>query len=96
MSGLQHVEDDGARCTFCPRQAVGPCASCARPVCGECCTLTEGGVKIWAVCLDCDRRGGRSLTSAWGGFGVWLIGILGALAAITAALGWLTGWLSAN
>jgi hypothetical protein len=88
--GLQHIEDDGARCSFCPRMAVGPCASCARPVCADCCTLTEGGVKVWAVCLDCDRRGGRSLRGAWGGLVTWLVLILVGLAAATAALGWLT------
>jgi hypothetical protein len=59
-------------------------------VCGECCTLTEGGVKVWAVCLDCDRKGGRSLSRAWGGLVVWLVGLLVILAAVTAALGWLT------
>jgi hypothetical protein len=52
--------------------------------------LTEGGVKVWAVCLDCDRRRSRSLKRAWGGFGLWLVGILVALAAATAAVGWLT------
>ena len=69
--------------------AAGPCATCGRPVCGECCTLTEGGVKVWAVCLDCDRRNrdaGRSLSRAWGGLAVWLVGILVALALAVAAL----------
>ena len=91
MSGelLLAGDDGGARCSFCPRDAAGPCASCHRPVCGDCCTLTEGGLQTWAVCLDCDRRGGRSLKSAWGGFGMWLVGILVALALATAALGWI-------
>jgi hypothetical protein len=63
---LQTVGDDGPeRCAFCSADAVGPCASCGRSVCGDCCTLTEGGVKTWAICLECDRKKGRSLTSAW-------------------------------
>ncbi len=90
MSGqLQHVEDGGARCAFCTRQAAGPCASCERPVCGECCTLTEGGAKVWAICLECDRKGGRSLKGAWRGLLLWLGGLLLLLAALTAAMGWL-------
>ena len=88
--GLQLHGDDPARCAFCSRQAVGPCASCRQPVCGDCCTLTEGGAKVWAICLDCDRRGGRSLAGAWRGLLVWLGGILAALAAIVAIVGWLT------
>jgi hypothetical protein len=87
---LRVASDDGAtRCTFCPRDAVGPCASCHRPVCGECCTLTEGGLKTWAVCLECDRKKGRSLSHAWMGIGLWLVGVLVALAAATAFVGWL-------
>jgi hypothetical protein len=83
--------DDGpTRCSFCPREAAGPCASCHRPVCGDCSTLTEGGVKIWAVCLECDRTKGRSLRSAWSTLVLWLVGILLALAAATALVGWLT------
>ena len=89
--GLQHAGgDDAARCTFCAREAVGPCASCKRPVCGECCTLTEGGAKVWAICLECDRRGGRSLAAAWGGLLAWIALGLVALAAVTALVGWLT------
>jgi hypothetical protein len=88
---LRLVSDDGPeRCSFCPRDAAGPCASCARPVCGECCTLTEGGVKVWAICLECDRKKGRSLDSAWGGFGLFLVGILAVLAAVVLLLEWLS------
>lgn len=92
MSGrLQLVDDDnGTRCSFCPRPAAGPCASCAKPVCGDCSTLTEGGTKVWAICLDCDRRGARSLTAAWSGLLVWLLCGLVALAALTALVGWLS------
>ncbi|HVH43925.1 MAG TPA: hypothetical protein VM925_16340 [Labilithrix sp.] len=92
MTGeLQTVGDDGPeRCAFCGADAAGPCASCRRSVCGDCCTLTEGGAQTWAICLDCDRRKGRSLGGAWRGLGIWLIGILIALAAIVALLEWLS------
>lgn len=87
MSGLQEARDDApTRCTFCSAEAAGPCASCRRPVCGDCCTLTEGGVQVWAICLDCDRRQGRSLAGRWGGLVVWLVGILVALAVVVALL----------
>ena len=92
--GLQlHDFDDGARCSFCSAKAVGPCAACARPVCGDCCTLTEGGAKVWAICLDCDRRDGRSLAGRWRGLLLWLGGILGGLAALVALLA-LVAWLA--
>jgi hypothetical protein len=55
-------------------------------VCGECCTLTEGGTRLWAVCLDCDRKKGRSLTGVWRGFGVWLVGLLLVMALVIAIL----------
>jgi hypothetical protein len=89
MTGaLQHADDDsGARCVHCGAEAAGPCASCRKPVCGDCSTLTEGGVKVWAICLECDRRKGRSLSGAWGGLGLMLVGILVALAAVV----WLMG-----
>lgn len=89
--GLRHVDDDGpVRCSFCPANAAGPCARCRRPVCGDCCTLTEGGVNVWAICLGCDQERGLSIGSAWSGFGLWLLGILAALAAVVALLGWLS------
>lgn len=92
MSGqLQRASDDGPeRCSFCSNEAAGPCASCARPVCGNCCTLTEGGVRTWAICLECDRKKGRSLQGAWGSFGLFLVAILVALAAAVALMAWLS------
>jgi hypothetical protein len=27
--------------------------------------LTEGGAKLWAICLRCEKRGGRSLRAGW-------------------------------
>jgi len=82
MSGLVHHDggDGPARCAFCAAEAVGPCASCRTPVCGDCCTLTESTSRPWAICLDCDRRKGRSLGGAWGGFGGFLLVILLVLA----------------
>lgn len=67
MPGLMHHDDGGAvaRCKHCGAQAVGPCARCHGPVCGDCCVLTEGGATTWAICLSCDRRAGRSLRSGW-------------------------------
>lgn len=61
-------------------------------MCGDCCTLTEGGTTTWAICLDCldcDRRKGRSLGGAWRSLGVWLIGILVVLTSIVVLLEWL-------
>jgi len=43
-------------------------------------------VNTWAICLDCDRKKGRSLSSAWSGFGAWLVGILIVMAAVVFAL----------
>lgn len=92
MSGLLQVADDGPdRCVHCGRPAAGPCASCKQMICGDCCTITEGSSKKWAICLECDRKGGRSLMPAWAGLLVWLGGILLALALLTVAAAWLAG-----
>ena len=53
--------------------------------------LTEGGAQVWAICLNCERTKGRSLGGRWGSFGLWLVGLLVAMAAIIALLEWLTG-----
>lgn len=58
-------------------------------VCGECCTLTEGGARVWAVCLDCDRKKGRNLSGLWRGFGIWLFGLLVAMAIVIALVEYL-------
>jgi hypothetical protein len=64
--GLQSVGDDSpARCAICGDEAVGPCARCKNPTCGDCCVLTEGSAKVWAICLRCEKRGGSSLLPGW-------------------------------
>ena len=91
MSGsLQHVGDDDAKCVICGVMAVGPCARCHDPVCGDCCVIVDGKAMKFAICLRCERRGGRSIGGPWSSLLVWLGGILLALAAATALLAWLT------
>jgi hypothetical protein len=71
------ISDDGAggvaRCASCHAVAAGPCARCALPMCGDCVVLTEGGAGVWAICHDCDRRGGRSLRRGWIAALFWLV-----------------------
>jgi hypothetical protein len=63
---LQHHDEGGdERCSACGAVAVGPCARCGASVCGDCCVLTEGGATMWAICLRCDERAGRSLGRGW-------------------------------
>jgi fatty acid desaturase len=59
-------------------------------VCGDCCVLTEGGARVWAICLGCEARRGRSLRRAWLRFLLWLALPLAALAFIVALLEWLS------
>jgi hypothetical protein len=42
-------------------------------MCGDCVVLTQGGASVWAVCIACERRGGRSLRAGWGAAMFWLI-----------------------
>jgi hypothetical protein len=86
--GLQIAGDDVERCALCGRPAAGPCATCKRMVCGDCSVLTEGGVQTWAICHGCDRRGGRSLSSAWRSLGVWAALLLVALAGLAVLAVW--------
>lgn len=88
MSGLQEHGGGAAdaRCTHCNALAAGPCARCRRPTCGDCCVLTEGGVGVFAICLACNKKGGRSLTSGWGIVVLWLVGICVALVALNLAV----------
>lgn len=75
-----------ARCKLCERTAVGPCARCRAPVCGDCCELTEGGATTFAICLTCVRRGGASLAPAWLGLLGWIALILLPLAGVALLL----------
>lgn len=75
-----------ARCSLCGKIAAGPCARCRALVCADCCELTEGGVKTFALCTRCVRRGGASMGSAWRGLLGWLALIVVALAAVALAL----------
>jgi hypothetical protein len=75
-----------ARCKHCGTKAVGPCAQCHLPVCGDCCVLTEGGIKVWAICLSCRDRSGTSLRRGWGMVIVWLVAALGVLVALIVLL----------
>lgn len=69
-------DDDTERCAWCGAVAAGACARCQRSVCGDCCVLTTGGVRTWAICPDCDVRGGGSLRSEWITVGGWVLGLL--------------------
>ncbi|MCX5743630.1 MAG: hypothetical protein NT062_14155 [Proteobacteria bacterium] len=75
-----------ARCRLCGRTAVGPCARCRSPVCGDCCELTDGGATTFALCLTCVKRGGATLAPAWRDLLGWLGVIIGGLIAIVAIL----------
>jgi hypothetical protein len=91
VTGQLRADDDDApeRCVLCAALAVGPCARCKRPVCGDCCELSEGGVKTFAVCLSCARHGGASLRGAWWTVLWWVAAPVAVLAAIVALVAWL-------
>jgi hypothetical protein len=92
MTGQLQSHGDGGgfiHCTLCGGDAAGPCARCRRPVCGNCCVLTEGTAGRWAICLDCDRRGGRNAQHGWWSLGAWLLIPIGVLAIVLALLMWL-------
>jgi hypothetical protein len=90
---LRHVGDEGGagpeRCVVCGGVAVGPCATCRRPVCGDCCELSQGGVRTWAVCLRCARLGSGALARGWVAVLLWVLGPALVLLAIAAAIMWL-------
>lgn len=87
---ISHGDDGGfEHCYRCGALAAGPCARCASPVCGDCCVLTEGGARTWAICFACEDRGGRTLGAAWRGLVLWILGIIAALLIAVLALGWL-------
>jgi hypothetical protein len=80
---LVHSDDGDARCVHCGALAVGPCARCESPVCGDCCVLTTGGANVYAICLGCNARAGKDLRRGWlTVIGWFLTPILGLAAAI--------------
>jgi hypothetical protein len=81
-------QGDGLERCACGAIAAGPCARCRKPLCGDCCVITEHGAQPWAICRACARRGGTSLRGAWLGLLLWLAGALLALVALVAALAW--------
>jgi len=90
VSGLQLVERDPiATCKHCGAQAVGPCASCHGPLCGDCCILAEDGIKTWAICRDCDATG-PSVSSGWRSVLLWIAVPIVILAVAVVALYWLS------
>lgn len=92
MSGSLISHDDGGgfvHCVSCGALAAGPCARCRKPVCGDCCVLTEGGASPWAVCLACARSGGSSLSASWRVVLGWFLKPLVGLLLIYLLLVWL-------
>jgi hypothetical protein len=78
---LQHSGDGPvATCVGCGVQAVGPCARCHAPLCGDCCIISEGGAKKWAVCASCADKGASSLSSGWTNLVLWIMAPIAALA----------------
>jgi hypothetical protein len=89
MSGQLSSSGNGGdfeHCASCGGLAAGPCARCRKPLCGNCCVITRHGASQWAICFACERRGGRSLRSAWAGLLLWLGIPLIALALLVSAL----------
>ena len=88
---LQHHDfgEKDARCVHCGARAVGPCARCQSPICGDCCVLTEGGAKTYAICLACEQTIGRSLHASWWTVMGWLLFPILVLAGLVLLLGWL-------
>jgi hypothetical protein len=89
---LRSAGDDAAeaRCKVCGALAVGPCASCRAPLCGDCCVITEGGLTTFAICPGCERRSGTSLLGAWGSLLAWILGVIAvtAVAVVVVVLLW--------
>lgn len=94
MTGQLLSHNDGGgfvSCGLCGADAAGPCARCRLPVCGDCCVLSEGSSTLWAICLRCERRGGRNIGQGWWLLGLWVAGPLLALCGVLVLLQWLFG-----
>lgn len=64
---------------------------CRRLLCGDCCVLTEGGVKVYALCRSCARGEGRTLGPRWAGVGVVLGLVLLGLVLLNVAVSLVAG-----
>jgi len=53
--------------------------------------LTEGGAHVWAVCVKCDARAGRSLGRGWLVVLGWIAKPILAIVVLLVLLGWLFG-----
>lgn len=83
---------DNDYCTLCGAVASGPCATCKRMVCVECCEVTGGSVKKVAVCTRCADQGrGRVGWRAWAPILLPLTGLAVVLVVIAAAARACTG-----
>lgn len=69
-----------ATCKHCGAPGVGPCARCELPLCGDCAILSEGGVRVFAICRDCAAEGAGKLDGPWRSvlltFGLPIVGLL--------------------
>ncbi len=84
--------DDGpARCIHCGVLAVGPCARCDAPLCGDCCVIIDGGAKPYAVCRGCRGDVGASLRGRWLGVLAWIAVPIVVLAVAVVVMALLTG-----
>jgi len=48
--------------------------------------LTEHGAKVWAICLGCEQKGGRSLRSGWWQVAAWVAAPVAVLALLVLLL----------
>jgi hypothetical protein len=83
--------DNVSVCVHCGVRAVGPCARCHVPLCGDCCVVTEEGAKPWAICRDCDAGGAGALRSGWWTVALWVGGPMLALLVAVLLMSWLAG-----
>jgi hypothetical protein len=89
---ISHGNGGGfVHCVICGGDAAGPCARCRNPVCGNCCVLTTGTAGKFAICVACERRGGRDARSGWFALSAWLVLPIVVLVVLLGLLMWLFG-----